>query len=49
MGKVVVDWVKFNIIVGLGIGFIIVYVLEFIGDCLKKGELENVVGIFIFF
>ncbi|QUS59631.1 ribose-5-phosphate isomerase RpiA [Synechocystis sp. PCC 7339] len=45
VGKAAADRVKSNTIVGLGTGSTTAYALEFIGDRLKKGELENVVGI----
>lgn len=45
VGKAAADRVKSNSIVGLGTGSTTAYALEFIGDRLKKGELENVVGI----
>jgi ribose 5-phosphate isomerase A len=45
VGKAAAARVKSNSIVGLGTGSTTAYAIEYIGDRLKQGDLENIVGI----
>jgi ribose 5-phosphate isomerase A len=45
VGKAAAALVKSNSIVGLGTGSTTAYAIQYIGDRLKSGELENIVGI----
>ncbi|ERN42544.1 ribose 5-phosphate isomerase [Rubidibacter lacunae KORDI 51-2] len=45
VGKAAADRVRSHSIVGLGTGSTTAYAVQFIGDRLKRGELEDVVGI----
>lgn len=45
VGKAAASRVTSNSIVGLGTGSTAAYAIEFIGDRLKSGELENIVGV----
>lgn len=45
VGKAAASKVKSGMIVGLGTGSTTAYAIEYIGDRLKSGEIENIVGI----
>jgi ribose 5-phosphate isomerase A len=45
VGRVAASRVQSDSIVGLGTGSTTAYAIEFIGDRLKKGEIQNIVGI----
>lgn len=45
VGKAAASRVKSNSIVGLGTGSTSAYAIEYLGDRLKSGELENIVGV----
>ncbi|TVQ48116.1 MAG: ribose-5-phosphate isomerase RpiA [Gloeocapsa sp. DLM2.Bin57] len=45
VGRIAASRVKSNSIVGLGTGSTSAYAIEYIGDRLKSGELENIVGV----
>lgn len=45
VGKAAAARVKSNSVVGLGTGSTTAYAIEYLGDRLAKGELENIVGI----
>lgn len=45
VGRVAASRVKSNSIVGLGTGSTSAYAIEYLGDRLKSGELENIVGV----
>ena len=45
VGRVAALRVKSNSIVGLGTGSTSAYAIEYLGDRLKSGELENIVGV----
>ena len=45
VGKAAATRVKSNSIVGLGTGSTTAYAIQYLGDRLSKGEIENVVGI----
>ena len=45
VGKAAADRVQSNTIVGLGTGSTTAYAIQFIGERLQKGELENIQGI----
>ncbi|ELR99450.1 ribose-5-phosphate isomerase RpiA [Gloeocapsa sp. PCC 73106] len=45
VGKAAASRVKSNSIVGLGTGSTSAYAIEYLGDRLKSGELENIIGI----
>ncbi|HLP89711.1 MAG TPA: ribose-5-phosphate isomerase RpiA [Nostocaceae cyanobacterium] len=45
VGKAAANLVKSNSIVGLGTGSTTAYTIQFLGERLKSGELQNIVGI----
>jgi ribose 5-phosphate isomerase A len=45
VGRIAASRVKSNSVVGLGTGSTSAYAIEYIGDRLKSGELENIVGV----
>ena len=45
VGRVAASRVKSNTVVGLGTGSTSAYAIEYLGDRLKSGELENIVGV----
>jgi len=45
VGRAAASRVKSNSIVGLGTGSTSAYAIEYLGDRLKSGELENIVGV----
>lgn len=45
VGKAAANRVRSNSVVGLGTGSTTAYAIEYIGDRLQKGELQNIVGV----
>lgn len=45
VGKAAANFVQSNTVVGLGTGSTTAFAIEYIGERLKKGEIENIVGI----
>ena len=45
VGRIAANWVKSNSVVGLGTGSTTAYAIQYIGERLQRGELENIVGI----